>query len=69
MSAHMMKRQRSRCKAKMMSSKAGDSSSDDSILTLRTDIFGKGGLGRWPHITGRSTLHGNELQSAVKKGC
>lgn len=51
-----------------MSSKAGDSSSDDSILTLGTDISAKGGLGRWPHITGNSVLHGNRLQSAVKKG-
>lgn len=65
MSANGMKRQRSRCKAKMMSRKAGDSSSYDSILTFRTDILSKGGLGRWPHIT----LHGNELQSAVEKGC
>ena len=69
MSAHTVRRQRSRCKAKTMSSKAGDSSSDDSILTLGTDIFSKGGLGRRPHITGSSTFYGNKLQSSVKKGC
>lgn len=51
-----------------MSSKAGDSSSVDSILTLRADISAKGGLGRWPHITGSSILHGNRFQSAVTKG-
>jgi len=64
----MMKRPRSHHKAKRMSSKAGDSSSDDSILTLRMDILSKGGLSRWPHSTGSSTLHRNEPQDTVKKG-
>lgn len=68
MSAYMTRRQRSHCKAKTTSSKAGDSSSDYSILTFRTDIFIKGGFDRWPHITGSSSLHGNKVQSAVKKG-